>query len=115
MVNKSKRTGTEGENRVLGWLKPIWPLADRGGNKPGHDIVGVPVPVEVKRQKTLQIPAWTRWLRELHGDQWVLFALPRDLRAKDAHPELMIMPADMGVRLLALVDHYEPSFWPDPR
>lgn len=109
MANPSKRTGTEGENRVADWLREIWPLADRGASKPGHDIVGIPLPVEVKRHKTIRLPEWTRYLQSLHGGVWALFVLERDRRRKDAHPDLMVVPAELGVRLLSVAAHYEPD------
>jgi hypothetical protein len=103
MANKSKRTGTEGENYIRDmYVKQVWPFAERDrSNRPSSDYLGTePIPVEAKRQATLLIPAWTRELDKRHGPEWVLFAVPRDRRKKDAHPDLMIVNAEFGVELL---------------
>lgn len=108
-MNKSKRIGTEGENWVRDRLRRFWPTVDRGANKPGHDIVGAPLPVEVKRQANLRIPEWTRYLQDLHGDRWLLFVLPRDARLKGSHPPLMVLPAEYGFDMLESINTDEPT------
>jgi hypothetical protein len=103
-MNKSKRIGTEGENRVLTWLRAIWGpgLSRSETGRPGWDITPTPLPVESKRHGAWRIPEWTRHLTRVHdGKRWALFVQPRDRRRKDAPPDLMIVPADFGVELLA--------------
>lgn len=102
MANPSKRTGTEGENYIRDtYLTRIWPKATRDrSNAPSSDYLNTDVPIEAKRQATLLIPAWTRQLQTRHGNLWALFAVPRDRRKKDAHPDLMVVNAEFGTELL---------------
>lgn len=116
MANPSKRAGTAFENRVLSWLQDIFgDHVDRsGGNAPGRDFSGVPIPMEAKRRKRWEIPAWTRYLSKLHGpNRWVLWVAPRDRRLKDAPPELMVVPAQLGMELLFAYRHVHGDDWPE--
>lgn len=100
-MNKSKRTGTEGENWWRdNFLKLLWPNAERDERRtPGSDFLGVPVAFEAKRRKVWEIPKWTRYLTELHDDDWVLLVSPRDRRRKDAPPDLVIMPYTLALEV----------------
>ncbi|HEX7099324.1 MAG TPA: hypothetical protein VF377_08775 [Acidimicrobiia bacterium] len=105
MANKSRRVGTEAENWVVALLQEVYPDADvtrRGGNQASWDITGTPVPHEVKRHKTLQIPAWTRQLAARHGDAWVLWCVPRDARKSTTtgHPPVAVLPVPYLIHLL---------------
>lgn len=104
MANPSKRAGTEGENWWLDKLRPIWPDIDRAKtNNPGNDYHGQPfdLAIEAKRRKTWLIPKWTRYLRDLHGEHWILLVSPRDRRLKASPPDLVILPAELGLKLIA--------------
>lgn len=104
MANPSKRTGTQGENWWLDKLREIWPDIDRAKtNNPGNDYHGQPLglAIESKRTKTWLIPKWTRYLRDLHGDWWILLVSPRDRRLKSSPPDIVVMPADLALKLIA--------------
>lgn len=102
MVNKSGRIGRDGEHVAVKYLQEAGFLAEREGRrKPSEDVIGLPIPVEVKRRKTLSVPLWTRQLRQRHGSAWALFVIARDARKADAHPDLMILPAALGSQALA--------------
>lgn len=103
MANPSKKAGTEGENWwMTNLVSRLWPNADRAKtNNPGNDVHGAPLPIEIKRRKTWLIPAWTRYLRELHGKHWMLLVSPRDKRRKDAAPDLVILPIETAYEILS--------------
>lgn len=104
MANPSKRIGTEGENRSVEVWSPIFPAVDierLGGNRRSHDLTGAPFPIEVKRRKTISLPAWSRDCRDEHGDRWLLHIVPRDRRRKDAVPEMAVLPIEFATALVA--------------
>lgn len=103
MANKSKRIGTEGENWWLReFVTKVWPGSDRAkAGNPGNDYHGPPIPVEAKRQATWLIPSWTRYLRALHGDRWVLLVAARDRRRADAPPDIVVLPVGFALEVLS--------------
>jgi len=108
MVNKSGRTGRDGEHKAITYLTEagFQNVVREGKRAASLDLVGedLPYPVEVKRRRTLAIPEWTRLVSNEHGRIWAMFVLQRDARRR-VHPDMMIMPADMGARALwALAD-----------
>lgn len=112
MVNKSGRTGRDGEHTAVGYLVDAgFEGVEREGKRAASlDVVGpsLTVPVEVKRRAVLAVPAWTRELESRHGDTWALFVIQRDARKK-VHPDLMVVPAAMGARLLKLWEEDDES------
>jgi hypothetical protein len=104
-LNKSGRIGRDGEHRVVSLLLAAgFDGAEREGKRAASlDVIAadLSVPVEVKRRATLSIPAWTRKVTEAHGDTWALFVIQRDARS-NIHPDMMIVPAELGARLLKL-------------
>ena len=104
MANPNKVQGTGYENRILKGLKEVYgPDTKRSpAYTPGRDFSGTRWPTEAKKWKTAswRIPTWTRYLRELHGRNWVLFVGPKDLRKKSEPPQLMIVPLELGLILL---------------
>jgi hypothetical protein len=105
MSNPSRRIGTEGEQSAVSYWEKVWPYAERkGGNAPSNDIAGVPFHIEVKRQKVLKVPDWSRKLLKLHGNKWGLHLVPRDKRLNDAHPEMVCFPIDFAVAMVDFCD-----------
>lgn len=107
MVNKSGRTGRDGEHTVVGYLADAgFEGVEREGRRAASlDVVGaaLTVPVEVKRRAVLAIPEWTRKVNDVHGDTWSLWVIQRDARKK-VHPDLMVVPAAFGAKLLKLYE-----------
>ena len=112
MANPSKRTGTSYENRILAKLREVYgPYVERSAaGTAGRDFSGTQFPCEAKKGqvKNWRIPTWIKYQRELHGDRWCLFVGPKDIRRKDQPPEVMIVPLDLGLELLAV---YEDRHW----
>lgn len=107
MANKPGRVGRDGEHKVVEYLQRAgFEDAEREGKRAASlDIVapGLSLPVEAKRRATISLPQWTRQLEERHGDRWALFIIQRDAR-KNIHPDLMVVPAELGARLLKLAE-----------
>lgn len=110
MANKSRRVGTEFENKLLQRLRDVFgDGVDRAkaGNK-SDDFHGAPFPIEAKRRARWDIPAWVRSLRSVsRGDEWALFVAPRDLRRAEDRSlgTVMVVDWDFGLELLD-VWHY---------
>ena len=112
MVNKSGRTGRDGEHRAAQIMRRsgFTDAERRLDRKPSEDIDGLPVPLEVKRHKQVQYAAWTKKVRDRHSDgYWALMILPRDRRSKDSIPEAITFPAELGADLLYFA--YENGFF----
>jgi len=106
MVNRPGRTGRDGEHTAVRYLEDAGFSVEREGRRsPSLDVVGedLTVPVEVKRRAVLAVPEWTRKIEQVHGDVWSLFVIRRDARKK-LHPDLMVVPAAFGARLLKLYE-----------
>ncbi len=110
MANRPGRTGRDGEHTVVAYLAEAgFEGVEREGRRAASlDIVAedLTVPVEVKRRATLSVPEWTRKVADVHGDIWSLFVIQRDARKK-VHPDLMIVPAQMGADMLRLYQLYQ--------
>lgn len=109
-MNRSGRTGRDGEHSAIQYLTSAGFLnVEREGRRAASlDLVApdLSTPIEVKRQATLSIPAWTRKLEDVHGDRWALFVIQRDAR-KRVHPDLMVFPAAFGATLLRTYENLE--------
>lgn len=103
MANKSGRTGRDGEHKAVAYLEAAgFQGVEREGKRAASlDVVGLSVPVEVKRRRVLAIPEWTRKVSAIHGNEWALFVIQRDAR-QNIHPDMMIVPAEFGAKLLRL-------------
>ena len=105
MANKSRRVGTEFENRLLNELRNVFgPGVDRAkaGNQ-SDDFHGAPLPIEAKRRKRWEIPLWVRKLRAVAPtNEWALFAASRDLRTQEGKDTGTVMVVDwhFGLELL---------------
>ena len=107
MVNRSGRTGRDGEHTAVAYLAAAGFDVEREGKRaPSLDVIGndLSTPVEVKRRATISFPAWTRKVADKHGDKWALFIIQRDKR-KGLHPDTMTVPAEFGAYLLRLYEH----------
>ena len=102
MANKSKRTGTDYEVKLLAKLREIWPWLDRAKtNNPSNDFHGAPFPIEAKKRATLAVPEWVRKIRAVAPtSRWAIFVEDRDLRTKGSFGEVMIVDAEYGRWLL---------------
>lgn len=103
-MNRSKRTGTGYEVRLLEKLREIWPELDRAkANNPSNDFHGAPFPIEAKKRASIAVPDYVRKIRKVtDGHQWAIFFEDRDLRTKDSFGEIMIVDGDFGRELLAV-------------
>ena len=105
MANKSRRVGTEFENRLLNQLRNVFGEGvDRAkaGNK-SDDFHGAPLPIEAKRRKRWEIPLWVRRLRGVaRSDEWALFVASRDLRTQEGKDTgtVMVVDWEFGLELL---------------
>lgn len=106
-MNKSGRIGRDGEHTVREYLEAAgFKDAVREGRRAASlDVIApeLTTPVEVKRRGTLDVPGWTRTVESRHGEIWALFVIQRDARKK-MHPDLMIVPAAFGAKLLKLYE-----------
>lgn len=108
MANKSGRVGRDGEHTTNRYLEQAGfkGVQREGRRAPSLDHIAdnLTVPIETKRRAVLAVPEWTRTMAERHDDKWALFIIQRDARKK-LHPDLMVVPAAFGARLLYLNDH----------
>lgn len=119
MANPSGRIGREGEHSVIGHLEAAgFPdLIREGKRAPSLDVISDPdkvnredrlrTPVESRRRKKWDLKAWVRELTFQHNKRWALFLIERDKRRKEAVPDLMVVPAVFGARLLYVYEQAE--------
>lgn len=120
MANPSGRAGRDGEHKTNSYLAAAgFRDVEREGKRAAsldNVAVDLTVPVETKRRATLAIPEWTRKVESVHGEEWALFVIQRDARKK-LHPDLMVVPAQMGADMLYLREQIgdpqdiEVGFW----
>lgn len=110
MANPSGRTGREGEHQAREILEAAGyeDLEREGRRAKALDIVGdlLDTPIEVKKQKNISLPAWSRKSEDAHGDRWGIMILRRDMR-KRVHPDMIVYPAEFGAKLLHLYELLE--------
>jgi hypothetical protein len=119
VVNKSGRIGREGEHKTIAYLAMagFTDLIREGKRAKQLDIISdpdvVPVegriktPIESRRRKRIDLQAWVRDLDTHWGDRWALFLHPRDARAKDHMPAVVVFPAAFAAKLLYVFEEVE--------
>lgn len=112
MANPSGRIGRDGEHQAIAILVEagFHPDTEREGRRAASlDVVGpdIAIPIEVKRQKRLDIKAWVRLLQDRHDDTWGLFVIERDKRRREAIDDLLVLPARLGARALRALHEKE--------